>query len=62
MDMTLMRGDDTRRIQLCDLFSYDVAMVRPHPGCALNVVTDQSKTNKVQMLPVLERLRLIFMN
>ena len=42
-----MRGDDARRVQLCDLFSYDIAMVRPHPACALGVVTDQSKTNKV---------------
>ena len=62
MDMTLMRGDDTRRIQLCDLFCYDVAMVRPHPGCALGVVTDQSKTNKVKMVWVLQRLQLTFMN
>lgn len=47
MDATLMRGDDTRRIQLCDLFSYAVAMVRPHAACAFGIVTDQSKTNKV---------------
>lgn len=47
MDSTLMRGDDARRVQLCDLFSYDIAMVRPHPACALGVVTEQSKTNKV---------------
>ncbi|KAL0029460.1 hypothetical protein WJX77_009574 [Trebouxia sp. C0004] len=46
MDGTLMRGDDTRRLQLCDLFWHPVRQVRPHQGFALGAVTDQGKTNK----------------
>lgn len=48
MDGTLMRGDDTRRLQLCDLFWHPVRQVRPHQGYALGAVTDQGKTNRVQ--------------
>ena len=47
MDGTLMRGDDSRKLQLCDLFWYPVRQVRPHQGYALGAVSDQGKTNKV---------------
>ncbi len=47
MDGTLMRGDDTRRLQLCDLFWHPVRQVRPHQAFALGAVTDQGKTNRV---------------
>lgn len=50
MDGTLMRGDDTRRLQLCDLFWHPVRQVRPHQGYALGAVTDQGKTNRVRFL------------
>ena len=47
MDGTLMRGDDTRRLQLCDLFWHPVRQVRPHQAFAPGAVTDQGKTNRV---------------
>ena len=48
MDGTLMRGDDARRIQLCDMFYHSVEQTRPHPGFALGSVADQGKVNKVR--------------
>ena len=47
MDGTLMRGDDARRIQLCDMFCHPVEQLRPHAGFALGTVTDQGKVNRV---------------
>ena len=53
MDGTLMRGDDARSIQLCDLFFQEVEQIRPHPGLAFGTVTDQGKTNKVLLICML---------
>jgi len=50
MDGTLMRGDDARRIQLCDLFLHEVENTRPHSASALGAVTNQGKTNRVSNL------------
>ena len=47
MDATLMRGDDARRIQLCDMFYKLVEQTRPHTGFAFGTVTDQGKVNRV---------------
>lgn len=47
MDGTLMRGDDARRIQLCDLFVSEVEHTRSHPAVAIGAVTDQGKVNRV---------------
>ncbi len=47
MDGTLMRGDDARRIQLCDMFCHAVEQLRPHASFALGTVTDQGKVNRV---------------
>lgn len=48
MDATLMRGDDARRIQLCDMFCKLVEQTRPHSGFAFGTVTDQGKVNRVR--------------
>ena len=48
MDATLMRGDDARRIQLCDMFYKLVEQTRPHTGFAFGTVTDQGKVNRVR--------------
>lgn len=48
MDATLMRGDDARRIQLCDMFYKLVEQTRPHSGFAFGTVTDQGKVNRVR--------------
>ena len=48
MDQSLMRGDDARRIQLCDMFYHPVEQLRPHHGFALGTVTDQGKVNRVR--------------
>ena len=47
MDGTLMRGDDARRIQLCDLFLSEVEYTRPHAATALGAVSNQGKANRV---------------
>jgi len=49
MDGTLMRGDDARRIQLCDLFLSEVDYTRPHPAVAMGAVSDQGKANRVSV-------------
>ncbi|KAL0023453.1 hypothetical protein WJX79_004673 [Trebouxia sp. C0005] len=46
MDGTLMRGDDARGIQLCDMFCHPVEQLRPHAGFALGTVTGQGKVNR----------------
>ena len=43
-----MRGDDARRIQLCDMFYKLVEQTRPHSGFAFGTVTDQGKVNRVR--------------
>lgn len=43
-----MRGDDARRIQLCDMFYKLVEQTRPHTGFAFGTVTDQGKVNRVR--------------
>ena len=50
MDATLMRGDDARRIQLCDMFYKMVEQTRPHSGFAFGTVTDQGKVNRVRYM------------
>ena len=52
MDATLMRGDDARRIQLCDMFYKLVEQTRPHSGFAFGTVTDQGKVNRVSDMSV----------
>ena len=52
MDATLMRGDDARRIQLCDMFYKLVEQTRPHTGFAFGTVTDQGKVNRVRCLRI----------
>lgn len=47
-----MRGDDARRIQLCDMFFKQVEQTRPHKGFAFGTVTDQGKVNRVSIMSV----------
>lgn len=42
-----MRGDDARRVQLCDLFLSELDYTRPHAAVALGAVTNQGKVNRV---------------
>ena len=53
MDGSLMRGDDARRIQLCDMFCQDIEQIRLHPGLAFETVTDQGKVNRVMLICML---------
>ena len=47
MDQSLMRGDDARRIQLCDIFHHPVEQLQPHQRFPFATVTYQGKVNRV---------------